>query len=146
MSPVQVARCDAESLVDLRWAVLRAGRPRETARFPGDDAPGTLHWCARASGRVLGCVTVLARPPEGASTPRWQLRGMATDPSVRGAGVGALLLHAVHAEVGEAMWCNARIAAAGFYARHGWTPQGEAFDLPPIGPHRRMVWPGPVTP
>jgi predicted GNAT family N-acyltransferase len=37
------------------------------------------------------------------------------------------------------LWCNARTPAVGFYERHGWTTVGEEFDVPPIGPHYRMV-------
>ena len=55
----------------------------------------------------------------------WQLRGMATDPAVRGAGAGRALvadgLARVAARGGDLVWCDARVSAAGFYERMGFT-------------------------
>jgi GNAT superfamily N-acetyltransferase len=67
---------------------------------------------------------------------------MATAERVRGTGVGAALLRAVEAHVlaspPRLLWCNARVSALGFYARHGWRVDSEEFDIPTAGPHRRM--------
>ena len=74
--------------------------------------------------------------PEG---PAWQLRGMAVVPGLQGEGIGSSLLTAVHRDVGEGLWCNARERAVPFYQRHGWIIVSEPFDVGTIGPHRRMV-------
>ena len=71
-----------------------------------------------------------------------QVRGVASDPSVRGLGFGAAVLAACEAEArrrgARLLWCNAREAAAGFYRRAGFAVTGERFEIPGIGPHWRM--------
>ena len=139
VGPVEVERAPASALIDLRHRVLRAGRPRATAIFDGDDEADARHWVARLDGEVVAVATVLRRPFPGGDGPRWQLRGMAVDPAMQGRGVGAALLAAVEREVAEPMWCNARITAAPFYAGQGWTEHGERFEIPEVGPHVRMT-------
>lgn len=144
VATIEVRQGTAEEVVDVRHQVLRQGRPRDTAVFPGDDEPGTRHWVAVQADRVVGVVSVMAAefpdPWDDGPAPAWQLRGMAVLPGLRGEGVGRKLVDAVHGDVAEPMWCNARQSAEGFYLRHGWSPHGERFDVPPIGPHRRMSW------
>ena len=140
-----VRRGSAAEVVDVRHRVLREGRPRETAIFKGDDAPDTRHWVAVQADRVVGVASVMRADmphPPGDVVPRWQLRGMAVRPELRGEGLGAKLLLAAHADVREPMWCNAREAVAPFYARHGWRIVGAPFDIAGIGPHLEMWWPG----
>jgi GNAT superfamily N-acetyltransferase len=143
-----VRSATADEVVGVRHEVLRPGRPRATAVFDGDDAPSTRHWVAVQAPddpdarRVVGVVSVMEAPLPDASngTPRWQLRGMAVLPGLRGEGVGTQLLEAVHRDVAEPLWCNARESAEGFYLRHGWAPHGDLIDVKGIGPHRRMSW------
>jgi GNAT superfamily N-acetyltransferase len=126
-----------EQVIDLRWRVLRAGRPRETAIFPGDEA--ARHHGLWQDERLLVVLSLFPTPlvHGGANYPQ-QLRGMATDPSSQGQGLGSILLRAVQ-PLGP-LWCNARIRARPFYARAGWQPIGETFEIPEVGPHQRMVW------
>jgi predicted GNAT family N-acyltransferase len=126
----------------LRGAVLRPGRPVEIA---GDDDPDTFHLAARTpEGQVVGVVRFHPDPcPWRAARSAWQLRGMATDPAVRGAGAGRALvaegLAQVAARGGDLVWCDARAAAAGFYERMGFTVVTEPYEISPIGPHLGMV-------
>ncbi len=137
---VTVRRAAAHEVIDVRHEVLRNGRPRADAVFDGDSDLTTRHWVAMQADRAVGVVTVVARTsPEG---PAWQLRGMAVLPGLQGTGVGAAMLSAVHAEVAEPMWCNAREGAVPFYERAGWTLCSATFEIPGVGPHRRMVWRG----
>lgn len=131
---VVVRRTTRDEILPLRHAVLRPGLPESEAHFDGDDEPATQHVGAfRDDGALVGCVTLMGRPREGAS---WQLRGMATRADVRGRGVGVAMLAFVEAALGDArLWCNARVEASGFYARHGWTVESAPFDLPGVGPH-----------
>jgi len=134
VKPVEAA-AEFHGLVDLRWHVLRPGRPRATAHLPGDDAPGTVHYVAvDGDDRVVGCATVL--DADGA-----QLRGMAVDPHWQGKGVGAEIVRAIveHSR-GKRLWCNARLSAAGFYRRCGFVEEGAGFEIEGIGPHVRMAW------
>jgi GNAT superfamily N-acetyltransferase len=139
---VRVRRAKAAEVIDLRHAVLRAGLPRETAVFPGDEKADAIHVVAETpDGRIVGCVTLHASTWNDA--PAWQLRGMATDPDVRGTGVGRAMLEFVERRVRSdsnvrQMWCNARVPAAGFYERAGWAIESEPFEIPSAGPHVRM--------
>ncbi len=128
----------------LRAAVLRPDGGEIT--WAGDEDPATFHLAARSSdGRVVGVVRFSPapcpyRPSAGAP---WQLRGMATDPAVRGSGAGRALLAdgltRVAARGGDLVWCDARVPALGFYERFGFTVVTERFDKPGIGPHVGMV-------
>ncbi|MCB9671349.1 MAG: GNAT family N-acetyltransferase [Alphaproteobacteria bacterium] len=138
---ITVRRATADEVVDVRHRVLREGRPRETAVFAGDTEATTRHWVALDASGVVGVVSVvLAEMPELLTPrPRWQLRGMAVLPDLQGSGVGRALLEAVHTDVDEPLWCNARANVVGFYTSAGWEPVGEVFPIAPIGPHQRMV-------
>ena len=133
----------AETL-PLRAAVLRPGG--DSAAMVGDDDPATLHLAARTTdGRIVGVARFSPAPCPWRPDARapWQLRGMATDPAVRGTGAGRALvadgLARVAARGGDLVWCDARVTATGFYERMGFAVVTEPFDKPPIGPHVGMV-------
>ncbi len=126
-------RAGAAEVLPLRAAVLRPGLVESSAVFAG-EAEG-VHLLATSVGVVVGVLSLL---PVGEA---WQLRGMAVAAELRGRGVGSRLLtegHALADTAGIVLWCNARVAAAGFYERHGWEREGGVFDLPTVGPHVRM--------
>jgi predicted GNAT family N-acyltransferase len=68
---------------------------------------------------------------------------MATDPAVRGSGAGRALveegLARIAARGADLVWCDARVAAAGFYERLGFVVVTGEYDKPGIGPHVGMV-------
>jgi GNAT superfamily N-acetyltransferase len=139
--PVQVRRARVDEILDLRWRILRAGLPRDTACFDGDDEATTLHTVAVCRGVVIGCVTILRRAWQDRAA--WQLRGMAVAPEYQGRGIGGTLLEAVEADVRARpyslqLWCNARSPATPFYAKHGWHLVGDEFVIPTAGPHFKM--------
>jgi len=141
---VVVGEATLAETLPLRAAVLRPnGAP---PAMGGDDDPRTIHLAARtADGRVVGVLRLSPAPcpwrPEARAA--WQLRGMATEPAVRGAGAGRALvvegLRRVAARGGDLVWCDARVPAAGFYERMGFAVVTEPFDKPQIGPHVGMV-------
>ena len=126
-----------QGLIDLRWSVLRPGRPRGTAFFAGDDAPGTVHWIAKdGDNRVIGCASILEQ--DG-----WQLRGMAVDVHWQGKGVGAEIVRRIVDSLSPGpgrLWCNARLSAVGFYRNCGFVETGDLFEIEGIGPHVKMEW------
>jgi len=147
MSTFEIRRITAEETIPLRHAILRAGLPRETAIFPGDEAKTSLHFGAFADGQLVGVATMhfvplLDRPDFDAA---YQVRGMATAPEARGLGAGRALVEACIAAARDAgaqwLWCNARTPAAGFYARHGFKTTGGVFEVHTAGPHVRMLRP-----
>jgi GNAT superfamily N-acetyltransferase len=127
---------DRPSLHDLRWRILRPGRPPETAVFPGDDEPTTVHLGAFDDvGRCIGIATLVRNKG-------LQLRGMAVELGLQGTGVGKMILDAVHRTAAEEgfheIWCNARVSAVGFYERGGWVREGKPFEVPDVGSHYVM--------
>ncbi|HET6392813.1 MAG TPA: GNAT family N-acetyltransferase [Blastococcus sp.] len=140
---VTVDEVPAEVTYALRRSVLRPDGGDVV--WAGDEDPATFHLAARTpDGRVVGVVrfSPAACPWRPAGHP-WQLRGMATDAAVRGAGAGKALvvagLDAVAARGGDLLWCDARVAAAGFYERMGFTVVTGPYDKPGIGPHLGML-------
>ena len=141
---MHVDEVPAEVTYALRGAVLRPNGGEII--WAGDEDPRTFHLAARSSdGAVVGVVRFSPAPcpwrPE-AQTP-WQLRGMATDTTVRGSGAGRALvddgLTRIAARGGDLVWCDSRVTAAGFYERMGFTVVTEPFEVPGIGPHVGML-------
>jgi GNAT superfamily N-acetyltransferase len=64
---------------------------------------------------------------------------MAVLPELQGAGIGGELLERLQADLGAALWCNARVKAVPFYQRHRWVPRGAPFEVAGVGPHLRMT-------
>jgi predicted GNAT family N-acyltransferase len=143
VSDVTVDEVPAEETYALRGAVLRPNGGAIT--WAGDEDPATFHLAARMDGAAVGVVRFSPAPCPWRPLARapWQLRGMATDAAVRGSGAGRALvadgLSRVADRGGDLVWCDARVAAAGFYERMGFTVVTGEFDKPGIGPHVGMV-------
>ena len=133
----------AEVTYALRRAILRPDGGE--VAWAGDEDPTTFHLAATAGGRVVGVVRFSPAPCPWRADPvaPWQLRGMATEPDVRGTGVGKQLvvegLARVAARGGDLVWCHARTTATGFYERMGFSVVTEPYDRPGIGPHIGMI-------
>lgn len=137
-----VRRARLDEILALRHAVLRPGRPLDTARFDGDDEPTTVHVGAIDGDRMVGCATLMRRPFDGEDAG--QVRGMATATDRMRKGVGREVLRFVESAIAPdwqvgLLWCNARTSAQNFYAGGGWTVVSDVFDIPDVGPHVRMV-------
>jgi len=143
---ITIEQVDAAATYPLRAQELRQGRPVEIEE---DDAPYTLHLAARidggeSSGQIVGVVRFHPRDcPWRDTEGSWQLRGMATDPRVRGLGAGRALvaegLTRLSARNAQLVWCDARKPAVGFYEKCGFTVVTEEYDLRPVGLHRGMI-------
>ncbi len=147
-------RASLEEIIALRTRVLRPHfSESQLANFDGDTDPDTSHFAYERDGEIVGVLTVrIADAPESVtvSGPSCQIRGMAIAPEFQGQGIGGRLMSFAltrfalqHPEIKTA-WCNARLSAEDFYARYGWTPTGDVFDVPQIGPHVVMHRPMPV--
>ena len=141
-----IRRVTAEDIRPLRHSVLRPGHAFLETRYPGDDAG--VHFGAFDGDRLVGIASLYEEDRVDGPIGGWRLRGMATEPDVRGAGFGAALLAACVEEAaaagGTEVWCNARLAAVGFYRRGGFEVVSEEFDVPGIGAHVVMTRPAPA--
>ncbi len=139
---LELRKASLNEIMALRHAILRAFHPLDTARFDGDHEASTLHFGVFEGDETIACVSFMLTDFQGRSA--WQLRGMATAQEWQGKGIGAALLKfaeqilARDTEV-HRLWCNARIGAISFYQRFGWSNIFGVFDVPAVGPHRRMT-------
>ncbi len=136
---VEVATITAEETRPLRHLVLRPTQPAEATEYPGDHDPDTRHFGAFDGGRLVGIASLYRESRVGGPADGWRLRGMATAVDSRGRGAGRALLSACRRHVdsggGGELWCNARMAAHGFYAAAGFKAVGPQFDIDDIGAH-----------
>ncbi len=138
---------------DLRRRVLRQGTPTQDVTYAQDDLPGTVHSGAfDDSGTLVGVATWAPEAwPAEPGTRAVRLRGMAVEPSLQGAGVGAGLIVAglelAWTLGAEVVWATARDAVLGFYERCGFTVVGEGFvDGPTALPHHAVIRRRPIEP
>ena len=139
---ITIEQVEAAATYALRTQELREGRSPEIEE---DDAPYTLHLAARIDGgEIVGVVRFHPRDcPWRDTEGSWQLRGMATDPRVRGLGAGRALVAEGLARLSRRgatlVWCDARKAAVGFYERIGFSIVTDEYELTPVGLHRGML-------
>ena len=140
----EIRTLTAAEVLPLRHAILRPGRPPETACFANDDAPGTCHLGAYRNGELLAVASLyLEAMPGRAEVSAIQIRGVVTLPQARGTGLGLALMDAAREYAEEAgariLWCNARVSAVGFYRKLGYAMVGDEFEIRDVGPHYRMA-------
>ena len=138
---MQIRPVAIDQIIDLRHVVLRQGLPRDAAIFDGDHTAGARHYGAFEENQLIGCVTLLPSQWEG--KPAWQLRGMAVAELFRCRGTGREMLRFLEQEVAATpvhqLWCNARVPAAPFYQKLGWTIVSDTFEIRTAGPHVKMT-------
>ncbi len=143
-SAIQTCLVRADEILPLRHAILRPGRPLESARYAEDDDPDTLHIAAYRDDKLVGCATLILRAL--GDHPGWQLRGMASTPDAARQGVGTAVIRAAEEslrsrEPRALLWCNARLVAIDFYRKQGFAAVSGTFLEPDVGPHVRMMKP-----
>jgi len=144
---VAVRAVDAGTGRELRMEVLRPHQPAGEPMYPLEEASSTAHYAALdPAGEVLSVGSVMPdRHPREPREHDWRVRGMATRPALRGAGLGGMVLAQLerHAREhgGARVWCNARRGARRFYEGAGFEVEGGEFEIPDIGPHFLMSKP-----
>lgn len=142
----------------LRRRVLRDGRADAEVVFAGDDDATTLHFGAfeEYAGLPAAIASLYLAPLTDQSQAcgigtdqQYQFRGMASAPEARGKGFAdavmrAMIGHVRSQRVGGGggpllLWCNARMAAVGFYERFGMRVVGPRFEIAGVGPHVVMT-------
>ncbi|HEX6230125.1 MAG TPA: GNAT family N-acetyltransferase [Actinomycetota bacterium] len=140
---IEYRTADLADVRELRHRLLRPHQRPEELVYPGDHLPDALHLGAFERGALVGVASICREPPPGSEEPRaWRIRGMATEPAVRGRGIGGELLGRCVAHAAErgaaVVWCSARVRAEPFYRRHGFAVVRGPYDVPAIGPHVEM--------
>jgi hypothetical protein len=142
-----ICRVSIDVIIDLRYRMLRAGLPRESANFPGDDDVSSWHvglFHPYSNGSDVPAVTCASFMLNSyKEQPAWQLRGMCTEAAHQSKGFGGQLLSCAETAILKSspvrlFWCNARVPAIPFYQRQGWIVDSEEFDIPTAGPHRKL--------
>jgi GNAT superfamily N-acetyltransferase len=143
---VHVEAVAEEVTLPLRRSVLRPHMTIEELARAGHAGPDVL-WCAAFddAGEVVGTGSVSrGSPPWAPDEPAWRIRAMAVAPDRRRQGIGSAVLAALVDHVrrhgGGLTWCNARTPARGLYARAGFVPVGDVFEIEHIGPHISMAF------
>ena len=142
---VSIKEVPVEKVYGLRSKVLRPGQPIESCHYLEDLLPGVFHLAAEQQGEVIGIASFYPEShPQIDSDESWRLRGMATDPAVRGQGVGRELLKEGIRQCASRgagiLWCNARTSAIEFYRKLNFDIKGEEFMIKNIGPHYLMYY------
>lgn len=126
----------------VRAAVLRPGWDPADCIVEDDHNPAAIHIAFDFGDEPVGVASIYPQPLADDSGTGWRLRQMGVLPSYHRKGVGrAIVLRAIaeaRAHQASYLWCDAREVAFLFYENLGFTYIGEPFDIPHIGPHRRM--------
>ncbi len=120
---------------------------REHVFIQEQQVPEDLEW----DGLDEDAIHAIAYDPDGHAIATGRLLAdghigrMAVLPEWRHKGVGSTILELLGQysleRLGCKPWLDAQIQAVGFYRKHGYEEQGEAFIDAGI-PHRHMVWAG----
>ncbi len=139
-------------IFDLRYRILRDGKPKTEAIFEGDYEVFTLHFALYkeeggvAVGEPLSCATFIFHPVHIARGDAYRLRGMATDTQWQGKGLGKMLLDYAEDYIVKNMgvkrfWCTARSgdAVKFYHDKVGWRAISDEFEIKGVGPHHYMM-------
>jgi ribosomal protein S18 acetylase RimI-like enzyme len=134
----------AKDTYAVRHPVLRAGKPMESCVFANDDLETTFHYGLFKGSKLIGVASYFKNGNANFSeVKQYQLRGMAILENFQGQKLGDLLLKETEQMMAlksvARIWCNARVSAAGFYTKNGYSIIGTAFEIPEVGMHYVMT-------
>ena len=131
-----------EDLLPLRMQILRPGKPKKDAIYPGDSDENTFHLGIYSNGKLVTVASFYKEDKEGHKGTGYRLRSMATLPQMRSKGFGKKILQFAFNELkdkgSDYLWCNARTTASGYYEKLGFQIISGEFDMKDIGPHYEM--------
>lgn len=108
----------------LRHEALYPDKPIHKMWLDEDD--DGYHFGAFTDNQLVAVVSLFSKGLD------LQFRKFAVSPAMQGKGIGRELLNYIaafaKAEGAERLWCNARVAATGFYIKAGFKLTGETFS------------------
>jgi len=132
----------AEDTLLLRSPVLRNGADSKTCVFDGDDDQASFHLGYFIDDELVCVASFHQQGKDDFEGMAYQLRGMATQFSHQGKGIGNQLVNFaivyLRGQKVNYLWCNARKMAFRFYLGLGFEFISDEFDIPNIGPHKTM--------
>ena len=135
---ITIKEISASETYPLRQEILRKGSSL-SVNFSGDCDSTTFHLGVYENNTLIAISSYIKTSNTLFPEAQYQLRGMATLPSVRGRGMAKhMVTHAIKILKSNniaTLWCNARETAMGFYVKLGFTEVGAPFDIPSIGIH-----------
>lgn len=140
---IEVRFIKSTDTLDLRHRILKPTRPFQECPFPEDDLQSTFHVGVFENDQLLTIATFMQdNYNELYSGLGYRLRGMATDATHQGKGLGkkALIfgIEKLKEMNVEFLWFNARVVAFPFYESLGFQYHGPIFEIVNTGPHKVM--------
>ena len=142
---MKILRIEAVDTYPIRQLMLRPKEFFKDCSFDGDDHELTFHLGTFTNKGKLVAIASFYYENNSFLKQKHQfrLRGMATLPEFQGLGYSKALLKQafplIRQSFCEAIWCNARKEAYGFYKKVGFDFKGREFFVPDIGPHTLMT-------
>ena len=140
---IEIKNVEAYMIKPLRHAELRKEQDFSTTSYLRDNEESTFHLAAILGGKIVTCATFYPEKSKKLNAINsYRLRGMATASIFQKKGCARELIIAAFLELkakgADFVWCNARIAALGFYKSMGFKIKGNQFDIETIGSHYFM--------
>lgn len=138
---IVVRKVDPEKIYEFRHQVLRPHQTLEDCKYDTDHQEGTFHVGAFLQGELLISIASfnLETNPDFKVEKQYRLRAMATLEEYRKLGAGRKIVTFAENLIKEKgvhfLWCKGRTSVQEYYSRLGFSPHGEVFEYPPIGPH-----------
>lgn len=137
---LEVKKIDSEQTYEIRHTVLRPHQSLEECKYDTDNKQGSFHVGAFLDGQLISIASFcLEDLPDFSYERHYRLRAMATLDDYRNSGAGRAVVQFAEKEIKNQdvylLWCKGRTTVQQYYSKLGFSPHGEVFDYPPIGPH-----------
>ncbi|MEM6263502.1 MAG: GNAT family N-acetyltransferase [Bacteroidota bacterium] len=141
---MRIQAISPEETLEVRATVLRPGWAPMECLLSEDADPTSLHIGAiNETGAMIGVASFYPVPLKSHTGNGFQLRQMGVLPDYRRQGFASGIfregIRLLKEQAATYVWCNARQVALPFYQAEGMEFISDVFEVPKIGPHRRML-------
>lgn len=144
MAKINIKSITTKELHPLRESWLVEPGIISKSHFSGDGRSRAYHIGAVLQGSIIGIASVYNEPrPAMVEGRAWRLQGLAVMTRDRREGVGTSLVEAISRHVlrnkGNFIWANVPVDCCDFFRELKYEVAGDAFDVPGLGDHRRVL-------